>query len=141
MSLPLAFAVVLFGAVLISERAERTVLATTMLFLLAGIVLGRGSVGHFSRLSPHQLEIIAEPVLFSVLFADGMGAGVRPPQRHYFGASHHFRPLNALALGLLILAVSWHFNANTFLPALPAALPSPISALRLTLPSSVSASW
>ncbi|MGI9121158.1 MAG: hypothetical protein ACR2G7_13740 [Acidimicrobiales bacterium] len=38
----LAFAVTLLVAVLISERAERSVLSTAVLFLVAGIVLGPG---------------------------------------------------------------------------------------------------
>lgn len=44
-SLVLAFAVLLMMAVVISERARRTVLSTAVLFLLDGFILGGGVLG------------------------------------------------------------------------------------------------
>src|SRR5665647_2037399 len=41
----MCFAALLLAAVLISERANRTVLSTAVLFLLGGFVLGKGMLG------------------------------------------------------------------------------------------------
>jgi len=78
MTLLLAFAATLMIAVLISALAERTVLSTTVLFLAAGILLGRGVLGGLPALNPNVLATISELALFSVLFTDGMRAGGEP---------------------------------------------------------------
>ncbi|GAA3742616.1 NhaP-type Na+/H+ or K+/H+ antiporter [Spinactinospora alkalitolerans] len=73
MAVVLAFAVVLFAAVLVSEIAHRTVLSTAVLFLVAGFVLGDGVLG-FIPLSQgtETVRQLAEFALFAVLFTDGM---------------------------------------------------------------------
>ena len=69
----LSFAVLLLAAVLISERASRTILSTAVLFLLAGIALGQGVLGVLDVRSGDPLvRTMAELALFSVLFTDGM---------------------------------------------------------------------
>ena len=77
MELLLAFAVLLFVAVLFSGLAHRTVLSTAVLFLLAGFVLGEGVLGALP-LQPDDdiVRELAELALFSVLFTDGMRIGV-----------------------------------------------------------------
>lgn len=78
MSLLLVFAVCLLLAVLISERAHRTVLSTAVVFLVAGVVAGEG-VLDLVPLRPEDdiVARLAELALFSVLFTDGMRVGVR----------------------------------------------------------------
>ncbi len=76
MALLLAFAVLLFVAVLFSGLAHRTVLSTAVLFLVAGFVLGDGVTGVL-ELQPDDGIVVglAELALFSVLFTDGMRVG------------------------------------------------------------------
>ena len=78
MSLLLVFAVCLLGAVLVSERAHRTVLSTAVLFLAAGLAVGEG-VLDLVPLRPEDdiVARLAELALFSVLFTDGMRVGLR----------------------------------------------------------------
>src|SRR5665648_609208 len=73
----LCFAALLLVAVLISERANRTVLSTAVLFLLGGFVLGKGMLGVIDiRTGDPLVAGLAELALFSVLFTDGMRVGV-----------------------------------------------------------------
>lgn len=68
MPLLLGYAVVLVAAVLVSERARRTVLSTAVLFLAAGF-----GYGALVRVPPVALERpLAELALFAVLFTDAM---------------------------------------------------------------------
>ena len=76
MELLLAFAVVLFAAVLLSGIAHRTVFSTAVLFLLAGFVLGEGATGVLALQPTDELVVgLAELALFSVLYTDGMRVG------------------------------------------------------------------
>ncbi len=72
----LAFAVVLLVAVLLSQLANRTILSTAVLFLVAGFVLG-GGVLDVIDLHPDDpiVSELATLALFSVLFTDGMRVG------------------------------------------------------------------
>lgn len=71
--LVLAFAVVLFAAVLVSGIAHRTVLSTAALFLAAGFVLGQGVLGLVPLTGgTDSVRLLAEGALFAVLFTDGM---------------------------------------------------------------------
>ena len=76
MTLVLAFAIVLLAAVLVSSLAARSVLSTAVLFLGAGVL-----VGALDLVQPEAtgggVGAIAELVLFSVLFTDGMRVGIR----------------------------------------------------------------
>jgi NhaP-type Na+/H+ or K+/H+ antiporter len=69
----LAFAVTLLLAVLLSSLAQRSVLSTAVLFLVAGFVFGDGVLGvlHFDPEDP-VVSRFTELALFSVLFTDGM---------------------------------------------------------------------
>ncbi|MEV0584562.1 cation:proton antiporter [Nonomuraea sp. NPDC050310] len=71
-----AFAALLLLAVLLSSLANRTILSTAALFLVAGFVLGDGALGLIS-LSPDDdmVGTLAELALFAVLFTDGMRVG------------------------------------------------------------------
>ncbi|MGI8437162.1 MAG: cation:proton antiporter [Chthoniobacterales bacterium] len=95
MSALLIFAVVLTIAVLLSDLANRSVLSTAVLFLVAGFVCGRETLGWLplSAASP-VVSILAELALFSVLFTDGMRVGARDLLRAW-----HL-PGRALLLGL-----------------------------------------
>jgi Kef-type K+ transport system membrane component KefB len=67
------FALTLLAAVLVSDLADRSVLSTAVLFLLAGVVAGEGLLGAISlRPDAPAVAILAELALFSVLFTDGM---------------------------------------------------------------------
>ncbi len=78
MTLVLTFAVVLFAAVLVSDRAHRTVLSTAVLFLAAGFALGQGVGGIIEvNVESGSIALLAEIALFAVLFTDGMKVGVR----------------------------------------------------------------
>ncbi len=77
MTLLLAFSAVLLLAVLFSGLADRSVLSTAVLFLVAGFVLGDGVLGVVD-LQPGD-EVVtgfAELALFSVLFTDGQRVGL-----------------------------------------------------------------
>ncbi len=74
----LIFAIALFLALLVSDLADRSVLSTAVLFLLAGFLVGPGLL-NFLPLT-HDSPIVrhlAELALFSVLFTDGMRAAIR----------------------------------------------------------------
>jgi NhaP-type Na+/H+ or K+/H+ antiporter len=69
----LVFAGVLLAAVLVSGLANRTILSTSVLFLVAGFVLGDGVLGAVHVAADDDLvSRLAELALFSVLFTDGM---------------------------------------------------------------------
>lgn len=75
MDLLLVFAGALLVAVLVSERAERTVLSTAVVFLVAGVLLGRSRLGSTAGVGMQTLSLLSQLALFSVLFTDGMRAG------------------------------------------------------------------
>ena len=72
----LCFAGLLLVAALVSNRADRTILSTSVLFLVGGIVLGSGALGVID-ITPKDptVGLLAELALFAVLFTDGMKAG------------------------------------------------------------------
>lgn len=74
----LVFAGTLMVGVLISGLAHRSIVSTALLFLVVGFLAGSG-VTRVLRLDPYSPLVIhfAELALFSVLFTDGMHAGVR----------------------------------------------------------------
>jgi NhaP-type Na+/H+ or K+/H+ antiporter len=74
----LVYAVALLAAVLVSRLAERTVLSTALLFLGAGFLVGDGVLG-LVVVAPDDPVVthLVELALFSVLFTDGMQAGLR----------------------------------------------------------------
>ncbi|MEV7802202.1 cation:proton antiporter [Microbispora sp. NPDC088329] len=71
-----AFAGVLLLAVLLSSLANRTILSTAALFLVAGFVLGDGMLGVMPIAADDEIVgTLAELALFAVLFTDGMRVG------------------------------------------------------------------
>lgn len=78
MTLGLAFGATLLVALLISERAHRTVLSGAVLFLVAGFVAGPGVMGWVSVHADDDIvSRMATFALFAVLFTDGMRISVR----------------------------------------------------------------
>lgn len=94
-ALLLSFALVLLAAILISGLAHRTVLSTTVFFLVAGFVLGSGmlDVIDLGATDP-VVATISSLALFVVLFTDGQEVGLRELR-----AAWHL-PGRALLLGM-----------------------------------------
>lgn len=108
MVLLLVFSLLLLAAVLLSSLANRTVLSTAALFLLAGFALGEGSLGVLHIQADDELVSgLAELALFSILFSDGMRSGVAELR------SSWRLPARALGIGLpltlLITAALAHY--------------------------------
>ncbi|HVP30669.1 MAG TPA: cation:proton antiporter [Myxococcota bacterium] len=77
MILLLVFSLALLAAVLVSELASRSVLSTSVLFLVAGFLAGPGVLGVIDiGAGDPGAQTIAELALFSVLFTDGMRIGL-----------------------------------------------------------------
>lgn len=77
MAIVLVFSITLAVAVLVSQLTQRTVLSTAVLFLGVGFLAGPKVLG-LTTLSAHQPAVheLASLALFSVLFTDGMEAGL-----------------------------------------------------------------
>jgi len=111
------FGLTLFLAVLVSDLAERSVLSTAVLFLVAGFIVGPGglNVVHLATDAPVISEI-ATLALFSTLFTDGM----RVPLRELIASWK--LPTRALLLGFpltvlgtallahLLAGMAWHWS-------------------------------
>ena len=78
MNVVLIFGVVLLLGLLLSEVANRTVLSTAVVFLLAGFVCGKSVLGWIA-IDPNDAAVshLAELALVAVLFTDGMKVGIR----------------------------------------------------------------
>ena len=107
MTAVLIYAIALVMAVLISERAERSVLSTAVLFLAVGFVASDGMLG-FMVLQPDNevVGVLAELALFSVLFTDGMRVGLKE-----LTSAWHL-PGRALLFGLPLTLVGTAFLAH-----------------------------
>ncbi|GAA4375874.1 cation:proton antiporter [Agromyces bauzanensis] len=113
-ALLLSFALVLLAAILISGFAHRTVLSTTVLFLVAGFALGSG-VLDVVVLSPTDPTVttVSSLALFVVLFTDGQEVGLRdlraawqlPGRALLLGMPITF--IITAALGVWLLGFSW----------------------------------
>jgi NhaP-type Na+/H+ or K+/H+ antiporter len=107
----LIFAVTLLLAVMLSGIAQRSVLSTAVLFLMAGFVMGKGVLGIIAVQPDDPLVTnLAQLALFTVLFTDGMRIGIRD-----FASSWRL-PGRALLLGfpltLVGTALAAHFVAG-----------------------------
>jgi NhaP-type Na+/H+ or K+/H+ antiporter len=115
----LVYALSLVLAVLVSRLAQRTVLSTAVLFLASGFLVGDGALG-LLVLEPGDpvVSTLVEIALFTVLFTDGMQAGLRDI------ASAWRLPGRALLLGLplTLLAVAALAHVVVGLPWLQALL-------------------
>lgn len=100
MSLLLVFGITLLAAVLVSARAERTVLSTNVLFLVVGFLVGPGVLGwvHVAPGSP-LLGTFSQLALFGILFVDALRLPV-----HELRAGWRL-PGRALLLGLPLTTV------------------------------------
>jgi NhaP-type Na+/H+ or K+/H+ antiporter len=107
MTAVLVFAVALMLAVLISERANRSVLSTAVLFLVAGFLVGDGVIGVVPIAADNEVvAVLAKLALFSVLFTDGMRVGVKDL------ISAWQLPGRAILLGLPLTLVGTAFLAH-----------------------------
>lgn len=110
----LAFSVTLLIAILISGYANRTILSTTVLFLVAGFILGHGMLGVIS-LEPGDPAVatLSEIALFTVLFTDGQQIGIKDLRKAYRlpGRALFFgMPLTfgiTAVLGVWVAGLSW----------------------------------
>jgi NhaP-type Na+/H+ or K+/H+ antiporter len=100
MILVLVFGVALLIAVLISGVAARSVLSTSLLFLVAGAVVGDGVLG-WIHVTPDSgiVSDAADLALFTVLFTDGAKL------RRLRGEGSWQGPLRALGIGMPITFV------------------------------------
>lgn len=104
----LVFALVLLAAVLVSARARRTILSTSVMFLVAGFLVGRGCLGWLD-VTPTSPIVgqLAEVALFSILFVEGASVSV-----HELITAWHL-PGRALLIGMPLtiagLALGCHF--------------------------------
>jgi NhaP-type Na+/H+ or K+/H+ antiporter len=89
------YAVTLFVAVLISCKAKESILSVSVLFLVAGFLVGEGVLG---AKPPNRdvLYLLSEVALFSVLFTDGMSTG-----------------------GLKKITSQWHLSGRALLLGMP----------------------
>jgi NhaP-type Na+/H+ or K+/H+ antiporter len=110
----LAFGLTLMAAVLLSQRAHRTVLSTSVMFLTVGFALGPGLLG-WVRLDPGGRIVgeFAELALFTILFVDGTELQVRELARAWKLPGRALligMPLTIAAIGAaarLVLGYSW----------------------------------
>ncbi len=119
MTTALVFALVLLASVLISDLADRSILSTAVLFLLAGFLVGEGMLGVVAiRPDSPTVSLLAELALVSVLFTDGMKVGLRDLSRAWIlpGRALLFGlPLTLLGtalLGRFVVGLPW---ADAFL--------------------------
>jgi NhaP-type Na+/H+ or K+/H+ antiporter len=111
MSLTLVFGVTLLLAVLVSGFAARTVLSTALLFLAAGAITGTGGIGWID-IKPNDPVVVtlADLALFSVLYTDGMRAGL--PELRATGRTAG----RALGLGMPLTFVGIALLTKAFTP-------------------------
>lgn len=110
-TLVLVFGISLLVAVLVSGVAARTVLSTSLLFLLAGALVGEGGLG-LVALTPDSSIVgaLADLALFTVLFVDGTSL------RTLSGHGSWKQPARALGIGMPLafggVAVLAHYAAG-----------------------------
>ena len=105
----LIFSVALIAAILLSELSDRSVLSTAVLFLFAGFLVGP-TVLNLIPGDPQlpMVRLVAEIALCSVLFSDGMRAGIRDI------AAAWRLPGRALLLGLPLTLLAIALFAHVF---------------------------
>lgn len=111
MALILAFGLVLLVSVSLSGLAARTVLSTSLMFLLAGALLGEGGFG-LVALDPggELVATLADLALFTVLFTDGQRASL-PALRAGWRLSGRALGLG-MPLAMVGVAVPAHYLAG-----------------------------
>ncbi|WP_225810999.1 cation:proton antiporter [Streptomyces spinosus] len=111
MVLVAVFGVALLVAVLLSGLAARTVLSTSLLFLVGGALVSDGFLG-LIHITPDSgiVSVTADLALFAVLFTDGMHVSL-PKLR-----ANWKNPARALGLGMplafLFMGLAAHFLAD-----------------------------
>jgi len=79
----LAFSAVLLLAVLVSQLANRTILSTSVLFLVAGFILGDGVMGVVKlEAGDHTVGTLAELALLRCCLPMGCASAGRTYARH-----------------------------------------------------------
>ncbi|GAA2629423.1 MULTISPECIES: cation:proton antiporter [Streptomyces] len=95
MVLVVVFGIALLVAVLLSGLAARTVLSTSLLFLLGGALVSDGFLGLIHITSDSEIVgVTADLALFAVLFTDGMHVALPALRRNWTN------PARALGLGM-----------------------------------------
>ncbi|MFI5763146.1 cation:proton antiporter [Streptomyces sp. NPDC051563] len=95
MVLVVVFGIALLVAVLLSGLAARTVLSTSLLFLLGGALVSDGFLGLIHITSDSEIVgVTADLALFAVLFTDGMHVAFPTLRRNWRN------PARALGLGM-----------------------------------------
>ena len=130
----LAFALTLLVAVLLSGHAQRTLLSTSVVFLIAGIFSGPAflNLGHVETWDSIESTLV-ELALVSVLFADGMHLNLHLPREEWR------LPGQALLIGMpltfviITLAARLLFQLSWIESALLAAVLSPTDPLFASL--------
>lgn len=110
-----AFGLSLIVAVLVSERAERTVLSTAVIFLAVGLVIGNIEVLKWLplRASHEAAANMATLALFAILFTDGAQLPLKTIHRCWRSPARALlvgMPLTLLAIALaarILLGTSW----------------------------------
>jgi NhaP-type Na+/H+ or K+/H+ antiporter len=91
----IVYSAVLLVAALVSQRAERTLLSTSVIFLVAGCVFGRAVLGIVDAdVGDARVAFLVDAALFAVLFTDGMRVDLAATRQRWRA------PAAALALGL-----------------------------------------
>ncbi len=110
-TLVLVFGICLLVSVLVSGVAARTVLSTSLVFLLAGALVGQGGFG-FVQIDADSPIVgdLADLALFTVLFVDGTSL------RNLRGEGSWKQPARALGIGMPLafggVAVLAHYAAG-----------------------------
>jgi NhaP-type Na+/H+ or K+/H+ antiporter len=112
-------------AVLLSDLAARSILSTSVLFLVAGFVLGEGVLGvlHFQPGRP--VELFLELALFLVLYTDGMRIGVRELSIGWHDSVRALLVGMPLTFAFMALLIRWLMGLNWPYCVLLAAALSP----------------
>ncbi|MGN6717953.1 MAG: cation:proton antiporter domain-containing protein, partial [Candidatus Binatia bacterium] len=115
MLLVLAFGLLLLVAVLLSDLAARSILSTSVLFLVAGFILGDVVAGLLHFQAGHPVELFLELALFVVLYSDGMRIGFRELSAGWKLSARALilgMPLTFLFMSVLIkffMGLSWEY--------------------------------
>jgi NhaP-type Na+/H+ or K+/H+ antiporter len=130
MTIELVFAASLAAAVLMSARAHRTVLSTSVLFLLVGFVTGSGVLG-WIQVGPEDPVVhrTTEIALVTVLFTDAMRLPLPELRRDWSLAARLLGVASVLTVVIVTLAGRWLVGLGWWEAVLLAAVLAPTDPL------------